>query len=85
MTPPLIGVHHGDYIISTGPSRVDVQAARQFLTNEGYWSKGRSAEVVATADLKRQLLATHDAHTLYESFGFVPLDAPTKWMERRTR
>ena len=31
--------------------------------------------------LRRILLATRDAHGLYEQFGFKPLDAPEKWME----
>lgn len=35
------------------------------------------------AHLKRQVLATRDAHALYASFGFSPLDAPVKWMEKR--
>jgi GNAT superfamily N-acetyltransferase len=30
----------------------------------------------------RIVLATADAHGLYERFGFVPVDAP-RWMERR--
>ncbi|MFQ5967067.1 MAG: GNAT family N-acetyltransferase [Acidimicrobiia bacterium] len=32
-------------------------------------------------DTKRLLLATDDAHELYEKFGFSPLRAPEKWME----
>jgi len=33
-------------------------------------------------DLKRILLATGDAHGLYERFGFEPLAAPEMWMQR---
>jgi len=145
MGPTLIEVRHGEYDISTDPDRVDVDAVHQFLTIDGYWSKGRSRELVETsitnsglicaayapdgtlvgfarmvtdlatfawlcdvfvlaehrgtglgvaivttivehpdmAHLKRQMLATRDAHSLYEKFGFQPLDTPAKWMEKR--
>lgn len=32
--------------------------------------------------LRRMLLATRDAHTLYQQFGFKPLANPTRMMER---
>jgi len=32
--------------------------------------------------LRRWLLATKDAHGLYEQFGFAPLRFPERWMER---
>lgn len=32
--------------------------------------------------LRRWLLATSDAHGLYAQFGFTPLKAPARWMER---
>jgi hypothetical protein len=31
--------------------------------------------------LRRMMLATRDAHTLYEKFGFKPLAAPERIME----
>lgn len=33
--------------------------------------------------LKRIALRTLDAHTLYEKFGFRPLDEPELWMDRK--
>jgi GNAT superfamily N-acetyltransferase len=33
-------------------------------------------------DLRRWILATRDAHGLYEQFGFVQLSDPNAWMER---
>jgi GNAT superfamily N-acetyltransferase len=30
--------------------------------------------------LRRVLLATHDAHGVYEKLGFAPLDRPDQWM-----
>ncbi|HVF47035.1 MAG TPA: GNAT family N-acetyltransferase [Pyrinomonadaceae bacterium] len=32
--------------------------------------------------LRRWVLATRDAHALYEQFGFGPLRFPERWMER---
>jgi GNAT superfamily N-acetyltransferase len=32
--------------------------------------------------LRRWLLATRDAHGLYEQFGFTELKVPSRWMER---
>ena len=31
--------------------------------------------------LRRWMLATHDAHTLYEQFGFKPITNTERWME----
>ena len=31
---------------------------------------------------RRWVLATKDAHKLYERFGFIPLHLPERWMER---
>ncbi len=33
-------------------------------------------------DVKRQLLATGDAHELYRRFGYAALDDPARWMAR---
>jgi GNAT superfamily N-acetyltransferase len=32
-------------------------------------------------NLRRYLLATFDAHTLYQRFGYEPLDRPDRWLE----
>ena len=32
--------------------------------------------------LRRWMLATRDAHSLYTKFGFTPLKAPERWMEK---
>ena len=34
------------------------------------------------AGIKRQLLATNDAHELYAKVGFHPLEHPDRWMDR---
>lgn len=33
-------------------------------------------------DIRRQFLATRDAHELYAKFDYRPLDDPTRWMQR---
>lgn len=35
-------------------------------------------------NLRRWMLATADAHTLYEKFGFTQLNAPNRWMQKFT-
>ncbi len=47
-------------------------------------SKSLVAAVLAHPDLqglRRFMLATEDAHGLYEQFGFTPLASPERWME----
>jgi GNAT superfamily N-acetyltransferase len=39
----------------------------------------------ALQGLRRWALVTRDAHGLYEQFGFTPLQAPDRWMERHDR
>ena len=44
--------------------------------------------VLAHPDLqgfRRWILLTSDAHGLYEKFGFTPIAAPDRWMEKHTR
>lgn len=131
----------GAYLISTDPTRLDLDAVHAGL-NRTYWAAGRSRAVVAQAlahslcfglyhaaaqvglarvvtdhttfawlcdvyiledyrgaglgkwliatvvshpdlrAIRRMLLATRDAHGLYQPYGFRPLDTPANWMER---
>jgi GNAT superfamily N-acetyltransferase len=131
----------GEYIISTDPTRLDLEVIHGFLSTS-YWATGRSIETIrrsiagslpfgvyrhnrqigfarvitdyATlawiADVfildefrgrglskwlmeviithpelqgfRRWILATKDAHGLYEKFGFTQLRRPERWMER---
>jgi GNAT superfamily N-acetyltransferase len=57
---------------------------------EGHRGKGLAAWMLATllADprlrgLRRVVLATRDAHRLYEQVGFGPLPFPERWMQLR--
>lgn len=141
----------GDYLLSTDPVRVDVDAVHASLTR-AYWSEGVPLDIVRRAiagsipfsvwwepearveggtppaqvafaraitdratfayvadvyvleehrgrglsrwmmealvahpdlqGLRRMILATRDAHGLYAKFGFTPLAAPPRWMEK---
>jgi GNAT superfamily N-acetyltransferase len=58
------------------------------FVDEAYRGRGLSKElmnfIMAWDEVKmfrRFILATKDAHTLYEKFGFRPLKAPEKFME----
>ena len=43
---------------------------------------GRDAVALAIEGFRRWVLATKDAQSLYERFGFIPLHRPERWMER---
>ncbi len=43
---------------------------------------GAIVEHPDVAHIKRQFLATADAHSLYAKFGYTSLDDPSRWMHR---
>lgn len=45
MPARIIEVRHGDILISTDPTRVDVAEVHRFLSTESYWAQGRPREV----------------------------------------
>ncbi|MDQ6787018.1 MAG: GNAT family N-acetyltransferase [Acidobacteriota bacterium] len=86
------GVYKGENLI--GFARVVTDYATfayvgdVFILNE-FRGKGLSKwlmeAILAHPDLqgfRRWILATRDAHTLYEKFGFTALKFPERWMER---
>lgn len=133
---------HGEFIISTDKSRLQIDVIQRFLIAESYWAKTRTREQTETTiknsltfgvykgenqigfarvvsdfatfaylgdvfvleefrgrglslwlmetivnhpelqNLRRWILATKDAHKLYEKFGFHDLKHPTRWMEK---
>jgi GNAT superfamily N-acetyltransferase len=138
----IVESRHGEFLISTDRSRLDLDVIYGFLTN-CYWSKGIPWEVVARSiehslcfgvydgsgaqvgfarvvsdfstvaylgdvfileshrgrglskllmecatqhpalqGLRRWILLTRDAHELYKKFGFTPVKAPNRYMER---
>jgi GNAT superfamily N-acetyltransferase len=48
----------------------------------GTWLIGVIAAHPRLQGFRRWILATKDAHGLYAKFGFTPLDAPERFMER---
>jgi GNAT superfamily N-acetyltransferase len=48
----------------------------------GKWLMACIVEHPELQGLRRWMLATRDAHTLYEKFGFTPLPDPTRFMTK---
>ncbi len=48
----------------------------------GKWLMGSIVSHPGLQGVPRFLLATRDAHGLYSQFGFAPLNAPERWMDR---
>ena len=131
-----------EYVITTDPSKIDIDVVHQFLSEQSYWAKNIPRDVVerstrhslcfsvlhqntqigfarVTSDratvaylgdvfilpahrgkglskwlvecimahpdlqgLRRWMLATADAHGLYAQYGFTPMKAPDRWMEK---
>jgi GNAT superfamily N-acetyltransferase len=131
----------GDLLLTDDPARMDLPRVHGWLSEEAYWSLGRSLEAVTQSvrhstvygvlqgseqiavarvitdgvvfayvcdvfvadahrgqgiggwiveailtDLREQkvgqvLLATRDAHALYQRYGFRPLIRPERWLE----
>ena len=46
------------------------------------WLMDRIVSHPDLQNLRRWILATRDAHRLYERFGFAPLRFPERWMEK---
>jgi GNAT superfamily N-acetyltransferase len=141
MQSEIVEHRRGQFLISTDPSRLDLDVIHGFLTN-CYWAKGIPREVVARSiehslcfgiydskdgqvgfarvvsdlatvaylgdvfvleshrgrglgkwmmerimkhpalqNLRRWILVTRDAHSLYAQYGFTSLSAPERYME----
>lgn len=134
---------NGEYLLTTDPNRLEVEAVHKFLSEESYWARERTRDTVEKAlrnslcftmlcegtlagfarvvtdyatfayicdlfvlrdhrgkglgkwlveciisqtqqlGLKSWLLATADAHGLYEQYGFKALEGSTRYMARR--
>lgn len=76
---------NGAFTVTCDPAKMDRAAIAGFLAST-YWAKGIPAATVdkalALQGLRRWILATQDAHGLYERFGFTPLKKPASFMER---
>jgi len=87
-----IGIYHGDCQI--GFSRIITDTATfaylaDVFIDENYRGKGlskRMMEFIFSFEemkvLRRFMLATRDAHSLYSKYGFTPLSKPDRFMEK---
>ena len=46
MQPATFEVHKGDYLISTDPSRLDLEVIHDYLSQQSYWATGIPKEIV---------------------------------------
>ncbi len=67
----------GDFTVTCDPARMDSGVVADFL-GTSYWAPG----VPELQGLRRWMLATRDAHGLYERSGFTPLKNPGYFMEK---
>lgn len=70
----------GPYVIATDPARLDRRLIHRFLSEESYWCPGVPYEVVDRSIDNSLNFGTHDAHGLYEQFGFKPLERVERFM-----
>ena len=86
-----VGVYHQDKQVGFARGITDYTTfaylADVFII-EAYRKKGLSKQLMQfimdlefVKDIRRFVLATKDAHSLYASFGFVPLDQPELFMQ----
>ena len=75
-------------LLPVGDRRSDVRLAVRRLRRPGRAGErarhldGRAGgRRTQPSQVRRQMLATADAHGLYAKFGFTPLSAPDRWME----
>ena len=87
------GVYHGDRQVGFARVITD-QATFAYLADvfilPEHRGKGLSKQLMATIsnwptlqNLRRWVLATQDAHALYQQFGFTALDKPEIFMQRK--
>lgn len=89
MSQEIFEQRRGSLRISTDSKLIDVAAVHAFI-DEAYRGRELGTWLLETVladphllSVRRWVLATRDAHGLYEKFGFEPLRAPERWMERR--
>jgi GNAT superfamily N-acetyltransferase len=89
------GLYHGQDRRQVGFARVVTDCATfawlcDVFVDEAHRGQGLGVWLTETAVAHPELrcmrlwvLATRDAHGLYEKVGFTPLSGPEKWMEKR--
>lgn len=51
----------------------------------GHWLMRTVTDAVAATGVRRQILATADAHEVYRAMGYTELAHPERWMEKDDR
>ena len=64
------------YEIRTGVDAMDLDLVHHWLSTDAYWA-------LDDLGVRRTLLSTYDAHTVYAAHGFTPLPEPDRWMVRQ--
>ena len=65
--------------VSTDDALLDVERIHRWLSEDAYWARGR---LLTSYGVRRAMLATADAHSLYAQHGFAPLADVERWMSR---
>ena len=76
------------WVLCTVLADENAPAMAAVFVDEAERGRGVGDQLMATiaadprlAELRRLVLATRDAHGLYERHGFVPLVSPERWMQ----
>ena len=74
--------------IDDDPARVDVDRTFHLVVDEPYrgrgigrWLMTTVGDAVEATGVRRQVLATADAHEVYRAVGWTELANPERWME----
>jgi GNAT superfamily N-acetyltransferase len=78
MPARIVEHRHGDHLISTDPTLVDVAAVHRFLTAESYWAAGRSFETQSRAiEHSHLVVGAYDASSAQIGFARMVTDLAT--------
>ncbi len=76
--PRLIEFPHGDHVISTDPTRVDVRAVHRWIAEESYWAPGRAFDVQQRAiEQSALVIGAYDATGAQAGFARMVTDLAT--------
>jgi GNAT superfamily N-acetyltransferase len=68
---------HGEFVISTDPARLDLDAIHRFLANSSYWAKGIPRDVVARSIEHSLCFGVYDESAAQVGFARVISDFAT--------
>lgn len=73
------------YGISTDPSRLDIAAIHDFLSNRSYWAKGRTMQTVQKTIENSLCFGIYNADDHFAGFARVVIKENTIAWKRRAR